>query len=274
MKLGFSVETLLPSARVSGPLRMGLVRLAEDEWLQPEPDLVERNAHFDRYPDSVIVQPEAQAAGEELAEMLGLEGGLEAAARAAWEDFCLLTRASPEEPLLLTGGALAFPTDWCLADKIGKPLLEVHAPIHGYAGQLSAGVDSFMDGLQAGALFGRANAFVVASDALRYLPVDPPEARFAHVTPQNAGETLFVRCERQTLRRLPRTGAILFTIGVYRAALGTLCDAAVARIAQSLGGYEDGEGERRAAPHYAEALAGYAVARNEAVPMAVAQGVR
>jgi len=260
MRLGFSVETLLPSARVSGPLRMGLVRLAESEWLDPEPDLAARNAHFDRYPDAVIVQPEAEAAEDELSEMLGVSGGLKAAARSVWEDLCLLTREGEE--LRLTAGALAFPTDWSLADKIGQPLVKVHAPIHGYAEQLSAGVDSFMNGLQAGALFGRTNAFVVASGAPRYLPEEPPETRFAHVTPDNAGETLFVRCERQTLRRLPRTGAILFTIGVYGAALGTLSDAAVARIAGSLDGYGDGEGARRAAPHYAMALSGYAKARS------------
>lgn len=263
MKLGFSVETLLPLARVSGPLRLGLVRLSEDEWLQSEPDLAVRNRYFDEYPESVIVLPSAEAPGEELAAMLGVTGGLEQAARAAWEDFCILTRESDDAPLLLTGGAVAFPTDWRLAEKIGKPLLAVHQPIDGYAEQLSAGVDGFMDGLQAGELFGRTNAFVLPSDALRYLPESEPAVRFAHVTTQNAGETLFVRCERETLRRLPETGAIVFTIGINLAPLGALSDAAVARIAQSLDGYGAGENDRRSMPHYAKALAGYAHARAE-----------
>ncbi len=261
MKLGFSVEKLLPSARVSGPYRLGLVRLSEHEWLQADPDLATRCQYFDAYPESVIVQPAAEAAGEELAAMLGVTGGLEQAARAAWEDFCLLTREAPGAPLLLTGAAVAFPTDWRIAEKIGKPLLAVHQPIHGYAEQLSAGVDSFMDGLAAGQLFGRSNAFVQPGDALRYLPESDPATRFSHVTAENAGETLWVRCERQTLRRLPQTGTILFTIGIHRAALGSLSDAAVARIAQSLEGYGDGENDRRAVPFYAAALAGYARGR-------------
>ena len=46
MTLGFSVETLLPDARVSGPLRMGLVRLAEGEWLAADPDLAPRDANI------------------------------------------------------------------------------------------------------------------------------------------------------------------------------------------------------------------------------------
>ena len=60
MSLGFSVEDLLPAARVSGPMRMGLVRVPESDWLQPSPDLAARNAHFDRHPDSVAVLPEAE----------------------------------------------------------------------------------------------------------------------------------------------------------------------------------------------------------------------
>jgi len=256
MTLGFSVEALLPAARVSGPLRMGLVRIAEAGWLQPHPDLEARCAHFDCHPESVAVLPEAKAAGRELAAMLGVQGGLEQAARSVWEDLCILTREAESEPYRLTGAAVAFPTDWRLAEKIGHPLLAVHKPIDGYAEQLAEAVDRFMNGLEPGPIFGRTNAFVVAGDALRYFPEPDAAIRFAHVTAANAGETLFVRCERETLRRLPETGAIVFTIGIYRAPLGSLNDAGVERIAGSLCG--DGEADRRAAPHYAEALAGYA----------------
>jgi len=262
--LGFSVETLLPSARVSGPLRMGLVRLTETEWLQPSPDLAPRREHFDRYPESVALMPQAEAAGRELAAMIGVDGGLEQAARSTWEDLCILTRDAKGMPFRLTGAAVAFPTDWRLADKMGRPLLAVHQPIHGYEAQLAEAVDRFLNGLLPGPIFGRTNAFVLASDALRYLPQGDPAGRFAHVTPENAGETLFVRCERETLRCLPETGAIVFTIGIYRAPLGSLSDLAVARIATSAEGFGDGEADRRAAPHYAAALAGYARLRAEA----------
>ncbi|AKM10407.1 heme-dependent oxidative N-demethylase subunit alpha family protein [Croceicoccus naphthovorans] len=260
MSLGFSVEALLPSARVSGPLRMGLVRLAESEWLAREPNLPPRAEAFDAHPDSVSVLSEARAAETELAAMLGIEGGLEQVARAHWEDFCLLNR-DDQGRWVLTGAAVAFPTDWHLADKIGKPMLDVHAPIDGYADQLATAVDKFMDGLRAPHIFGRTNAFVMANGDWRYLPTDDPAARFAHVTTENAGEKLFVRCERETLRKLPKSGAIVFTIGIHVVPLGTLSDAGVARIAQSIEGFAGGEGNRRAAPHYANALAGYAAKR-------------
>lgn len=261
VSLGFSVETLLPKARGGGALRMGLARLTEEQWLDPEPDLAVRRAHFAAYPESVIMQPEAEAAGREVAAMLGIEGRLGEAGQAVWEDLCVLTRSTEGEPYRLTGGALAFPTDWSLAGKIGRPLIAVHAPIHGYAEQLSEGVDRFIDGLKPGEIWGRTNWFVVASDALRYLPRDEPEARFAHVTARNAGETLFVRSERQTLRRLPESGAVLFTIGIYRTPLGALDREAVGRVAGAFGRLLEGEGERRGGPHYVPALRDYAASR-------------
>lgn len=259
MTLGFSVETLVPAGRGGGPLRMGLTRVPEAAARDPEFDRNARNAAFDRWPESLQTLPGAQAAQAEVAALLGADS-FEAAARSGWEDLCLL-EAGPDGVPVLTAAALAFPTDWHLADKIGRPLLAIHAPIHGYADQLSAGVDHFIDGLKPGTIFGRTNWFVVASADLRYLPTDDPATRFAHVTASNAGETLFVRCERQTLRRLPETGAILFTIGIYVEPLGALPAATVAHIANNVATVPEGEAERRAAPHYAEALAEYVSTR-------------
>ncbi len=263
MSLGFSVETLLPHARVSGPLRMGLVRLAESEWLDPAPDLAAREAAFDAHPDSVKVLPDGEAATQELAEMLGADS-LEAAARAHWEDFCLLTQDAPGQPYRLVAAAVGFPTDWRLADKIGKPLHAVHEPIHGYAEQLSDGVDRFMDKLRPDEIYGRTNMFVMPSGDARYMPELPVDQRYAHVSSDNAGRTLFARCERETLRRLPETGAVVFTIGVYRAVLDSLSYEAMARIASSVGALLDGEEARRGGPTYAHALSDYAAARSRA----------
>jgi hypothetical protein len=260
VSLGFSVETLLPHARVSGPLRMGLVRLTESEWLDPVPDLTPRAAAFDAHYDSVQVLPDGDAPARELAAMLGAES-LESAARSHWEDLCILTQDAPGQPYRLTAAAVAFPTDWRLAEKLGKPLHAVHEPIHGYAEQLSDGVDRFMERLRTGEIYGRTNAFVMPSDDLRYMPAEPPEERYAHVTAENAGSALFVRCERETLRGLPQSGAIVFTIGVYRTSLESLSDEALARIGSSVGSFLDGEEARRGAPAYAGALAAYATLR-------------
>lgn len=244
---------------------MGLSRVAEADWLQPNFDKAERTAAFEAHPDAVRLLPQAEAAGREVAALLGVEGGLAEAARACWEDLCLLQQGAASE-YILTAGVVGFPTDWRLPDKIGLPLIAVHAPIHGYAEQLASGVDHLFRTLPPGPIFGRANWFVVADPAWRYMPTNEPADRFAHVTVANAGETLFVRCERQTLRRLPETGAVLFTIGIAVEPLGRLSTQAVRRVADGIAATASGEHERRAAPFYAEALAGYAAGRMKMEP--------
>ncbi|BBC72204.1 conserved hypothetical protein [Altererythrobacter sp. B11] len=263
--LGFSVEELLPRARGGGALRMGLSALDKADWLQPEPDLAARAAAFDAHPDSVQLTPDAEAPGAELAALLGTTGGLEGAARSAWEDMCLLTQPAPDAPFHLIGAAVAFPTDWRPADKLGLPLAALHAPIHGYQQQLASGVDRFMAGLRPGRIFGRCNWFVSPTPALRWIADAPPAEAFAHVTAENAGETLFIRSERQTLRKLPRSGAVVFTIGVYVAPLASLSPANAARLAQSLASIPAEEAERRGAPHFAPALEAYAARRGGAI---------
>lgn len=263
--LGFSVEELLARARMGSALRMGLVALGEDEWLQPKPDLVRRRAAFDADPGAVRLTPASEAPGRELAAMLGVAGGLADAARSAWEDMCLLTRRDGEEVYRLVGAAVAFPSDWRPADKIGLPLAALHAPIHGYQEQLAGGVDHFMARLKPGAIFGRANWFVSPTPALAWHADRPPEVAFAHVTDTNAGEKLFVRCERQTLRRLPETGAVVFTIGVHLAPLGTLSTANLARLAEALATLPSEEAQRRGAPRYAAQLGAFASRRSQAI---------
>lgn len=262
MSLGFSVEELLPRARGGGQLKMGLVKLGGKEWLQPDPDLAARAQGFAAFPEGIQLTPEGEAGGRELAKGLGVSGGLADAAHAHHEDMCLLTRRDDEEHYRLVGAAVAWPSDWTPADKMGLPLRALHAPIQGYEEQLATGVDRFMEKLRPGPIYGRANWFIAATPDMRWV-AQPPEQAFAHVTQENAGETLFVRSERQTLRRLPRTGAILFTIGIYVSPLGALSPANLHRLAGGLTSLLDGEGERRGVGAYAKALIGYAKAREE-----------
>ena len=237
---------------------MGLVRLPEDEWLQPDPDLAARRAGFAEWPEAVQLTPEVEAPGRELAAMLGVSGALPEAALAAHEDMCLLTRRENDDQYRLIGAAVAWPSDWHPKDKIGLPLRALHAPIAGYEEQLATGVDRFMETLKSGAIYGRCNWFIAPTGARRWLAEGPAEHAFAHVTSENAGETLFVRSERQTLRRLPETGAILFTIGIYVEPLGNLRPENIAMLAKAVQTLVNGEGDRRGAPHYADALLSYA----------------
>ncbi|MEL7196890.1 MAG: DUF3445 domain-containing protein [Pseudomonadota bacterium] len=257
MTLGFSVNALLPKARGGGQLKMGLTKLSESGWLQPDPDLKARRAGFAEWPVGVQLTPQADDPGRELAGMLGVEGGLREAALASHEDMCLLTKAPGDDVYRLIGAAVAWPSDWEPRDKIGLPLRALHAPIQGYEEHLASGVDRFMETLKPGAIYGRANWFIAPTRAMRWVQGESAKADFAHVTPDNAGETLFVRSERQTLRRLPQTGAILFAIGIYVAPLGTLRKANIAALSKAMEGLLAGEGDRRGAPYYGPQLNSY-----------------
>lgn len=256
--LGFSVEALLAKARGGGKLRIGLTVVAESEWLQPAPDLAQRCETFDANSDAVMVLPQAEEAGKELAMLVGATGGLEAAARSAHEDMCLLSRAPGEDTYRLVGAAVAYPTDWRPADKIGLPLAALHAPIDGYQAQLANGVDRFMASLKPGCIYGRCNWFIAPTQELRWVSNQPAQQAFSRVTSQNAGDTLFARSERQTLRRLPETGAIVFTIGVYVSPLGELSKRSVDFLTDAVANIPDAEAERRGVRYFAPALTEYA----------------
>ena len=258
MPLGFSVNELLPKARGGGQLKMGLVKLGEQEWLQPDPDLAARTAGFDDFPQGIQLTQGADAPGRELATMLGVHGALPEAALTQHEDMCLLTRAPDEEHYRLIGAAVAWPSDWTPADKMGLPLRALHTPIAGYEEQLASGVDRFMTTLKPGVIYGRCNWFIAPTGAMRWAAGANARDDFAHVTSANAGETLFVRSERQTLRRLPETGAILFTIGIYVEPLGKLSPPNMVALSSAVRNLVEGEGERRGVGAYADALIGYA----------------
>ena len=261
MTLGFSVNELLPKARGGGKLRMGLVKLTEEEWRRSDPDLRARAAGFGDWPEGVQLTAEAEAPGQELAAMIGVGGALPEAALAGHEDLCLLTRSQGDDQYRLIGAAIAWPSDWHPNDKIGLPLRALHAPIAGYEEHLSTGVDRFMETLKPGAIYGRCNWFIAGTGNPRWLAQGDPRDQFAHITPDNVGDALFVRSERQTLCRLPQTGAIVFSIGIYVEPLRTLGADNIAMLAEAAHSLVKGEGDRRGALAYTGALAHYAAHR-------------
>jgi dimethylamine monooxygenase subunit A len=131
------------------------------------------------------------------------------------EDLCLIQN-TPEGPRF-TAGILCFPSRWRLLEKLGKPLAAVHSPVPIYADRLAAPVDRFMRHLKPGRIASRLNWSVLDDPALFQ-----PDGKWrleggagAGITAADAGTRLFLRVERQTLRRLPRSEAVLFGIRVH-----------------------------------------------------------
>lgn len=138
------------------------------------------------------------------------------------EDLCLMERGA--EGWVLTAGSVSFPTRWRLADKIGKPLGAIHDPVPGFAEKLGAPVARFFEHLKVERPVWRLNWSLIDDPAL-FQPTGHGRAEAdPAITAENAGERLWLRVERQTLRRLPASGAVLFTIRVHRSPLARLAE--------------------------------------------------
>lgn len=184
------VQALLPEGRAAaGELYDAvLARLAWDEGYSVRPDAVLR-------PDGVTVPLDRDA------PMLTL-------GRLVQEDLCLLEARGDEH--VLTGAVLCFPASWTLAQKIGRPLTGIHVPVAGYAGDLARRVQRMFDAIRPEQALMRYNALLYADPTL-HQPRREEEVR----TRPPASEKVFLRSERQCLLRLPRTGAVLFSIHTF-----------------------------------------------------------
>ncbi|WP_246677960.1 DUF3445 domain-containing protein [Mesorhizobium sp. B2-7-2] len=135
------------------------------------------------------------------------------------EDLILMRR--DERGWRLAAGSLCFPSSWSLQEKFGKPLQEIHEPVPGFGpGTRPAElINRMFDGLQ-GQAVERFNWSIQAGDAL-YHPLSNVErtdratnrpSRFAD---GDVDARAFIRVERQTLRKLPLSRDILFTIRIH-----------------------------------------------------------
>jgi len=121
------------------------------------------------------------------------------------DDLCIMERFEGE--WRLSGAVVAFPSRWYLAEKIGRSLDAIHDVVPGYATQLASPVNAFFDRMTPERSVWRLNWSLVDSPDL-FLPP-------SHRRPLDDVDEWFFRVERQTLRVLPHTGAIVFTIRTY-----------------------------------------------------------
>jgi len=141
------------------------------------------------------------------------ESPLDLCGRFVQEDLCLM--APGPDGYTLEAASLCFPARWRLMDKMGLPMSGIHKPVPDYSEKLSRPVDSFFNRIDVDRPVWRVN-WSLTTDPTMFQPVrQKHSASELHITSKNAGDQVYMRCERQTLRRLPNTGWILFTIKTY-----------------------------------------------------------
>lgn len=173
--------------------------------------------------DDLRVAPASAALAAELDRWLGTHApevaddgsagrDLAACRRRVAEDLCLLLPTGLG--WVLAAGAVCFPSHWRLDEKVGRPLDLVHGPVPGYA-DLTSRVEHFLSRLRPGAGAWRRNWSIHADPDL-FAP-DPPLT-----APDVAPPDRWLRSEHQTLRRLPVTDAVVFTIRTQQCPLSAL----------------------------------------------------
>ena len=121
------------------------------------------------------------------------------------EDLCVMERQGDEH--VLTAAVLGFPAGWTLTQKLGWTLSRIHQPVPPYDETVGRRVQRMFDNLQPGRIAGRANLH----------PADVPDLwlprREGEPKPHHARQGApWIRSEWQTIRVLPVTGALIFTI--------------------------------------------------------------
>jgi hypothetical protein len=151
------------------------------------------------------------ATGETVALDSG-ESPLLTAAKLVQDDLLILQRDNAGWRLV--AGSLCFPSSWVLSEKMGKVLADIHAPVPGFGpGTRQAEVMARMfDAMRVETPMIRWNFSLYGDERLHHPDVSgPEEPRFGN---GDRADPVFLRVERQTLRKLPETGAIAFSIRI------------------------------------------------------------
>jgi len=212
---------------------MGLRPLEESNWLEVdarrEEELTLKKRLLIEHRDTVVaVRDSGETASAELLELVcdnlatyhpeivrdvvAHEHPIVQASLMVQEDLCVLVH---DEQWRLAAACVCFPSRWSLENKIGTSLDAIHAPVPGYAEELSRPTNAFFERLKPERPFWRLN-WTLLDDASLFQPAGRRQSA------KGDPDQWFFRVERQTLRLLPVTRAAVFTIHTYVASIQQL----------------------------------------------------
>ncbi|CAK7238477.1 hypothetical protein SEUCBS140593_010728 [Sporothrix eucalyptigena] len=134
--------------------------------------------------------------------------------------FIMRTDDDDNKTTRLVAGANCFPAGWKLRERMGHSLWEIHAgKVPLYEKNLAKSMDRFFLRLRADQAYMRFNYAVDVDKELFHIHSHHNLTAEEQAARSGSGpvtlEQLHLRVERQVLQRLPRTGAIAFSIRTY-----------------------------------------------------------
>ena len=233
------------------PFTIGLQQLDHRDWIEIDdylvPYLNEKHRLFALHGDKIFVEePGSERGQREVLDLLGAHllehypavysrrgdaiivagrdepiplGGADApflqrAANLVQEDLVLM-RKDERRGWHLGAASLSFPSSWTLLEKFGRSMDEIHAPVPDFGAETrNAGlIVRMFDNLRPDRSVWRMN-WSLQPDGELYHPLASHEKGGRYTSEDIVAQT-FVRVERQTLRKLPASGDILFTIRIH-----------------------------------------------------------
>ena len=244
------IDERAPWQRLGVKLKLGLRARSEAEWLPPNDLFGNEAARAEQialkaqllakhHQDVFSALPNTNAAGDEVLAMVSHHlatyhndhthndhmavsdadlYSLDRAARLVPEDLLLLApfpKAVADDTTAvkwhLVAASLCFPAHWVLAEKMGKPLAAIHDPVPHYDERLAGPVDRFFDKMTVGPISSRMNwSLQIGTDLFT-----PHRSERQAAADDLENDQLCLRLESQTLRKLPLTGFVLFTIRTH-----------------------------------------------------------
>ncbi|KAI0141852.1 hypothetical protein GGR57DRAFT_398254 [Xylariaceae sp. FL1272] len=151
------------------------------------------------------------------------EDPMQMCARLVQDDLAIMMEKDDGQYYLLAG-TIVLPGFWRLSDKFGMPLSEIHTSgdVPQFKEKLEKGMMNLFRRLKPQEMVARHNYFFQVDDDLGWSwSIGPEDADVNGHAGWNTAEKNraidhhHFRSERQTLRRLPKTGGIVFTIRTY-----------------------------------------------------------
>ena len=229
-----------PYKEGKGGVKIGLETIPNSEWLEIDSfffqeikvkkDLFKNKLVYQDTPSSIHAQKEALISiveniklyhpnhYERVKNNLTYRDNLtplETAALLVQEDL-LIMKPNKHKEYFLSAASLCSPSNWSLREKFNKSLSGLHDDVPEYSELIGDKVDHIFINLPKEKLFQRFNWSIYESPELYQPAISKGSVkRKKNISSANAGQELFIRVERQTIKRLEPSKSILFTVRVH-----------------------------------------------------------
>ena len=188
-------------------------------------------------------------------------------ARLIQDDLAIMFEKEDGQYYLLAG-AILLAGFWRLEDKFGMPLSEIHTSgdVPGFKSKLEKGMMNFFRRIQPEAPVLRNNYFLQVDDCLAWShsigsedSLESQAVGWATAEKNKAIEHHHFRSERQSLRRLPKSGGVVFTIRTYFEPVATIAQelGVPGRLASAVRSWGDDVSKYKGRERYGEVLLEY-----------------